>query len=238
MDSAPFFISVIIPVYNGEALLKDAVASIQCQNHLPMEIIVVDDGSTDGTERVAKSLEGNIHYIYQANKGAPAARNTGLKTTRGDVISFLDADDLWTERKLEVQLAHLARDPSVEIVLGYTQCVRFVETGEGDTKFEKHQDSWPALSLGAAVFRKSAFDKIGLLDEDLPYNDDVDWYLRARELRLRMVIHQNVVQYYRRHERNMTNEQGMTSYYFCKVLKRSIDRRRRFRPNPVEPALG
>src|SRR5712692_8045370 len=124
MKSDPFFVSVIVPVYNGEAFLAEAVDSIQRQAYQPLETIIVDDGSTDGTAGIAARFKDNVRYVYQSNNGPPAARNKGLKMARGNVIGFLDADDLWSENKLELQLAYLAEDSSVEIVLGHTQYIR------------------------------------------------------------------------------------------------------------------
>src|SRR4030042_4290993 len=121
MGPPPFFVSAIIPVYNGEAFLAEAVESIRQQGYRPIEIIIVDDGSTDNTKRIAAGLKGDVHYVYQPNSGLPAARNRGLNEARGDVIAFLDVDDLWSRDKLEHQLLRLNDAPSAEIVLGYTQ---------------------------------------------------------------------------------------------------------------------
>ena len=87
-------VSVIIPVYNGEAFLRNAVHSIQQQSYQRIEIIIIDDGSTDGTADIAKSFGSDVRYVYQSNKRLPGARNTGLGQATGDIIGFLDADDL------------------------------------------------------------------------------------------------------------------------------------------------
>lgn len=226
MESKQFFVSVIIPVYNEEAFLAEAVESIQRQAYEPLEIIVVDDGSTDSTAQIAASFKGDVHYVFQTNSGPAAARNRGLRIAHGNVISFLDADDLWSENKLELQLARLADDPPVEIVLGYTQFIRISQTENGEPKFEKHPESWPAPSLGSAVIRSSAFGKVGFFDQTLPFNDDVDWFLRAKELGISIALHQEVTQFYRRHERNITNQRELNQSYFIKAIKKSLDRRR------------
>ncbi len=85
MPSDSFFVSVIMPVYNGEAFLAEAALSVQRQHYEPLELIIVDDGSTDGTAEVAANLAGHVRYVYQPNRGAPAARNRGLKMARGNV---------------------------------------------------------------------------------------------------------------------------------------------------------
>ena len=99
-----YFISSIIPVYNGEKFLAPAIESIIKQSYSPIEIIIIDDGSTDATAEVVKNFKDqNIIYIYQPNSGAPVARNKGLSMAKGNIISFLDADDLWPIDKLKLQ---------------------------------------------------------------------------------------------------------------------------------------
>lgn len=219
-------VSVIIPVYNGEAFLADAVASIRSQSYEPMEIIVVDDGSTDGTAAVARQLAGAVQYICQPNSGPPAARNRGLKTARGDVIAFLDVDDLWSENKLEIQLERLARTPPADLVLGHIQLMMLNGRVDGRPVFVPWEEPKLALSVGAALIRRSVFDRVGLFDESLRYCDDCDWFMRARECGVSLQIHKDVTQYYRRHENNITNQQSIGNRYTIEALKRSIDRRR------------
>jgi len=102
-------VSAIIPVYNGERFLPEAVRSIMRQDHRKIEIIVVDDGSTDGSARVAACF--NVRYLFQPNRGAPAARNTRLKAASGDVIAFLDVDDLWSDDKIRMNASFFFGKP-------------------------------------------------------------------------------------------------------------------------------
>ncbi|HKV36457.1 MAG TPA: glycosyltransferase family A protein, partial [Pyrinomonadaceae bacterium] len=114
-------VSVIIPVFNGERFLREAVQSVLDQGDSSVEIIVVDDGSTDGTETVARSLP--VRYLHQTNQGPAAARNRGIEHAQGSLLAFADADDLWPVNKLELQLPCLLRDPKIDIVLGRIQQV-------------------------------------------------------------------------------------------------------------------
>lgn len=221
-----FFVSVIIPVYNGEVFLKEAFESIRQQEYKPLEIIIVDDGSTDNTKEIAASFEKEVRYHYQPNSGLPAARNSGVKMAIGDVISFLDVDDLWSKDKTRLQTEILKKSPSAEIVLGYTQIMMLAGTIDGMHVFKEWASPVLAMSLGGAVFRKSVFDKIGLFDETQRYCDDWDWFMRARELNIEMVVHTEAVQFYRRHGQNMTNQELLNSHYFLRMLKKSLDRRR------------
>lgn len=234
MSQGKYFISIIIPVFNCETYLAEAVQSIHLQNHEPLEIIIVDDGSTDGTAELVAGLQGNIRYFYQPNSGPPAARNTGLRMARGDVIAFLDADDIWCENKLEIQLSYFIKDPSLEIVLGYTQFVRNTSVKDGAKELQKLSDPWPAMSLGSSIVRRSVFDKVGFFDETQLFGDDCDWFLRAKELGIKMMIHQDATQFYRRHSSNITNQIEVDRKYFLLTLKKSLDRRRSGKEGPVK----
>ncbi len=109
-------ISAVIPAYNSAKFLKEAIDSILQQTHPVDEIIIVDDGSTDQTEAIAKSFENKVHYIKQENKGPSAARNRGIMAATGDWIAFLDADDQWTANKIEKQLAALHKEPALKLI--------------------------------------------------------------------------------------------------------------------------
>jgi glycosyltransferase involved in cell wall biosynthesis len=115
-------VSVIIPAYNAERYLIEALDSVRAQGHRPLEVIMVDDGSTDGTAGVVAQYP-DVRYVYQANRGPAAARNAGLRLAQGDLIAFLDADDVWSDDKLAVQLTLLSARAESQIVLGRLQMV-------------------------------------------------------------------------------------------------------------------
>ena len=234
--SASFFVSVIIPVFNGAAFLPAAVDSIQRQTHHPLEIIIIDDGSTDATAvTVAELGGGNNHYFYQPNSGPAAARNRGIKMARGNVIAFLDADDLWPNNKLELQLTRLANEPLLEIVVGMTQFMRLTKMKTGQSQFEPFQKPQLFLNFGNAVFRKSVFDKIGLFDETMGHSEDIDWWLRAREQDVSIFILDDVTLLYRMHSSNMSIDKSARHFFFIKALKQSLDRRRQHNIKTVKP---
>src|SRR5947209_1330223 len=120
MSSNPCLISVIIPVYNGERHLAEALDSVLSQAHHPLEVIVVDDGSTDNTAAVARKYSA-VRYYHQANGGSAAARNRAIELAHGDLFAFLDADDVWAPEKLKRQMAVLEAEPELEAVLGFAQ---------------------------------------------------------------------------------------------------------------------
>ena len=107
-------VSVIIPVYNGELYLDEAIESALGQPYRPIEVIVVDDGSTDGSAEVAKQFDSPMRYCFQPNAGLGAARNKGISLAQGSFFAFLDADDLWLENKLTRQMALFDKNPELD----------------------------------------------------------------------------------------------------------------------------
>lgn len=211
-------VSVVIPVFNGAAFLREAVESVFAQNYSPLEIIIVDDGSTDGTEAVARSLPEPVRYLRQTNAGPAAARNRGIENAQGSLIAFADADDLWPAGKLELQLPYFS-DAAIEIVMGRIQQVHLSNAEEfGEPAF--------SVNLGCAVIKKSVFERVGSFDESMHYSEDVDWFMRAREGGAAIVTVDAVTLLYRQHEQNMTRGKSTTELNVLKALKRSLDRRR------------
>jgi len=223
--SEEVLVSAIIPVYNGEVFLADAISSMLRQDYKALEIIVVDDGSIDRTAFVARSFPG-VTYVYQENRGAPAARNRGLQMARGGMIAFLDADDLWSDDKLALQLACFRRKPSAEIVVGYTQRMQKVNLADGRYEFRNFSDPVLGMDFVASLIRRSVFDKVGLIDETFRQCDDWDWFMRAKERGINMMVHREVTRFYRRHGSNITNEVTSGNHYAIMMLKRSLERRR------------
>ena len=214
-------VSIIIPVFNGERFLREAVESVLAQKYSPVEIIIVDDGSTDGTATVARSFPETVRYRHQTNHGPAAARNRGIEQAQGNLIAFADADDLWPSHKLELQLPYLIRDSKIDIVLGRIQQVLLSETQAkeiGDPAF--------SVNLGSAVIRRSCFERVGLFDETMRYSEDVDWFMRAREGAAAIMTIDAVTLFYRQHEQNMTRGKSTSELNVLKALKKSLDRRR------------
>jgi len=221
-----FSVSVIVPVYNGEAFLREAIQSIQRQDWGAAEIVIVDDGSTDRTGEIATGFGDIVRYVQQPNLGAAAARNRGIKMAVGSVIAFLDADDLWLEHTLSLQLQVLQANPSLQMVRGHTRRIHRVAVPSGASQWGSLGEAWPALSLGSAIMRKPVFDRVGYLDESLAFNEDVDWFMRAKETGIATMLHGEVVQLYRRHEHNITNNRVLNRTSFLRTLKNTIERRR------------
>jgi glycosyltransferase involved in cell wall biosynthesis len=219
--SATPLVSVIIPVHNGEAYLGEAVASVRRQSGAALEIVVVDDGSTDGSAAMAGGLGADVRLIRQPRAGVTVARNRGLGSARGDLIAFLDCDDVWTDDKLATHVPILLEHPDIAVIVGHTR--RMWTTPDGITHLTGPE---LALHLGAALIRRSAFGTIGLFDEILTHCEDWDWFMRARECGIQVVVHPEVALLYRRHGGNISNQWSVGTAAFARMIRKSIDRRR------------
>ncbi len=178
-------ISVIIPTYNRAACLARALDSVLAQSHAPHEIIVVDDGSTDGTRAMVEALDGAIHYLHQDNQGVSAARNAGIRRATGQWLAFLDSDDEWLPEKLERQLALARRFPSSRVI--HTDEI-WIRNGKRVNPRLKHRKSGGdiflrclplcVISPSSVMISRKVFDTVGLFDETLPACEDYDMWLR------------------------------------------------------------
>lgn len=219
-------ISIILPVYNGEAYLAEAIESILNQKYKPIEIIVVDDGSTDkGAEIIKRYSE--LKYFFQTNKGTASARNLGIQKANSSFLAFLDQDDLWVEKKLELQVKAFMRNPETDIVFGHIK--QFLSPDIDESL--KQKIFCPSLPMpgylpSAMLIKKEAFLKVGLFDSAWQIGEWANWYVRASELKLRIAMLPELVALRRIHENNkgVLQRQSITEY--AQILKASLDRRR------------
>lgn len=179
-------VSVIIPVYNGEKYVRSAIQSAMNQTYPNLEILVVDDGSSDATRDVVTNSFPAVLYIHQENRGAAAARNLGIKKSTGDYIAFLDSDDVWLPEKVARQMDEIARNPKIKI--SHTNIKIKVNGKMTDTAYPiSHQEGRIfenlLLHTGSVVcstllIKKECFDKVGYFDEELRTAEDVHLFLR------------------------------------------------------------
>jgi glycosyltransferase involved in cell wall biosynthesis len=219
-------ISVIVPVYNGSDFLSEAIDSIRQQMYGSIEIIVVDDGSTDSTPQIINGFASSIQSIRQNNAGPAAARNAGLRLARGEVIGFLDTDDLWPPDKLKIQMQCLMDNPHVEMVMGRIQVIELPGAIKRRHRFNIEQEPAVNVHLGGALFRRSIFGKVGAFDESLRYSEDIDFFMRVREYGIQVAVTDHVTLYYRLHQHNMTHDLAKGDSYLLRAFKKSLDRRR------------
>jgi uncharacterized protein (DUF1919 family) len=221
-------VSVIIPVYNGVNFLTQAVNHVLEQNYRPLEIIVIDDGSTDNTAAIAAQLKDKIRYFHQKNSGPASARNFGIQQAEGNVIAFLDVDDLWSVNKLELQVSFLANHPETDIVQGMIvkQVIETNQLNINDYSILETSLPYHYINLGSAIYRKSVFWEVGLFDETMRFSEDVDWFVRAWEQRIQKSVIDDITLYYRIHEDNMTKGKDLIESGFIRVHKKHLDRLR------------
>jgi glycosyltransferase involved in cell wall biosynthesis len=219
-------VSAVIAVYDGEQFLAEAIDSILAQTYEPVEVIVVDDGSTDGSAGIARAYK-QIRYVFQAHRGHPAALNTGIEAATGELIAFLDADDLWMPDKLSLQIPYLIEHPDVGYALALLR--NFVEPG-AELPPRPTQDllvtDQVLLTVGTLVARRDVFESVGLFATDYVHGYDVDWFVRAKEAGVAMGIVRETCLLRRLHGRNMSFDREARRFAFAKVLRSAIDRRR------------
>lgn len=218
-------VSVIIPVHNGETFIRQAIENVVSQQYPAMELIVVDDGSTDSTTEIVENLPYDIRLFKKENFGPSAARNWGIKDASGKYIAFLDADDLWPENIIPFLVEELEENKDIEIVRGHAQLFKN-ETSNKKVFLGNPAESYPYY-IGAGLYRRSVFNSVGLFDRALWFGEDTDWYYRAREKEVKIKWLEEVTLYVRRHGENMTEGKNLLELNKLKTFKKILDRQRR-----------
>jgi len=181
-------VSIIIPVYNGEKYIAEAIESALGQTYRNFEIIVVNDGSNDNSYEKIKPFLPSVKYIFQENQGVAAARNTGIKNSSGELVAFLDQDDLWLPEKLEVQVNYLLQNPDVGLVHSNMSYIN-----EEDKPVEPYFGRWQTdvsgwcfrdlfidnrIAILTVLLRRECLDQLGFFNEKYASVDDYDLMLR------------------------------------------------------------
>lgn len=198
-------VSCIVPVRNGERYIGETLHSIQAQTHRDVEVIVVDDGSSDRTRQVVERCGGSVEYIRVEYANSTAARNRGLEACLGDYVAFLDADDLWRHDKLDLQLRALA--PLQGPVVCVCQVRNFYSpdtVAPGTALAMPDQRSLPGFVPGALLTHRRVFERVGGFDAALPHGSALDWFVRARESGCREVVVPQVLVQRRLHGSNLS----------------------------------
>jgi glycosyltransferase involved in cell wall biosynthesis len=221
-------ISCVIPCFNGERYLDECIGSILAQTHRPLEVIVVDDGSTDGSADVVRRYPG-IRYHHQANAGPAAACNRGVALATGELIAFLEQDDLWLPEKTARQLQEFDADPALLYCVAHIQNFWVAELA---LEAERHRDRpvmrpVPGYVVQTLMVRREAFDRVGSFDATFPYAFASDWFLRATDAGVPGVLLPDVLTRRRLHDSNVSRLNRAASHdQFLEVIKATLDRRR------------
>lgn len=208
-------VSVITPAYNVEPYLAEAIASVLAQTFADLEIVIVDDGSTDATFEIASEYarqDSRVRVLRQPNGGISTARNQALRIAAGDVFAILDSDDIWHPTYLERQLAVLAEHPDIDIVTGNAWFLGGPRDGQlarpwpdrraAPTLPRMLKDETAVFIM--SIFRRRVYDRIGGFDESLRTNEDYDFWLRAAIAGCRFWRNDEPLGWYRRRDDSLS----------------------------------
>lgn len=219
-------VSVVVPARDAERFIGDALESIRAQTIAPLEVIVVDDASSDRTSRIA-ALAG-VQVIARRSGGPAAARNAGIAFARGRLLAFLDADDRWRPEKLERQLAVLAEDRSI----GFVGCRTALFAEDPDDPPDWWRPDWsgpagvPSLLPSAVVVRRSVFARVGVYDDRLSPSEDVDWTARAQDAGIKRAVVDEVLVDRRVHPDALSADHHAAAGRHLRILRESVARKR------------
>lgn len=224
-------ISVIVPARNAMPFLRDALHSIAAQQVTPVEVLVVDGGSTDGSREIALSFP-DVRLVDQPGRGLAAARNVGLAAAHGNVIAFLDADDLWPADSLAARLSYLTRYPDCLGVIGQVQ--RFLQPGTPLPA--AYTNGWlehpvAGYTPGALLAQRRLFDRVGVFDETLALGCDSDWFARAGDTGAPLTTLAQVTLHKRIHGANLSADVARYRQELLTMTRRSLLRRGRGQPD-------
>lgn len=237
-------VSAIITAYNSETFVGEAISSVLEQSCPVDDIVVVDDGSTDRTGEIATSYaQQGVRYLYQENRGPGAARNLGIRETRGEIVTFLDADDTWLKDKNKLQLEFLSEHPEIALVSGFAWWWNTAENqrrvaGRAPASMEALRRDMMVYNVignpSRVMLRRSALIDAGMFDETIRWGQDWDMWLRmiARD---QAAILTTPVIVYRWHENNLSHTrrwQRLASYW--NISRRAI---RAYQPISQRPFL-
>lgn len=230
-------VSVIVPAYNAERFLGEAIESVLAQTYSPIETIVIDDGSRDATAEIASSYP-QVQTIRQENAGPANSRNRGFAASTGELVTFHDADDAMTPDKLAIQVGHLLANPGVGIVMGEQEVI--VEPGsklpfwvegssaqsEVPTRPAGVSDDDPPVHAMTMLMRREVFDLVGPFDEGVRPAEDIDWALRAIEADVEIAKLPRVMLRRRVHPESLTQDAAAVRTALFRAFKARIERQR------------
>lgn len=219
-------VSVIIPTHNRRGMLREAIASARAQTLPPTQIIVCDDGSTDGTEEDFREPDALLTYLRQAQAGPAAARNMGLRAAQGDAVAFLDSDDVWTPRKLEVQCGLLESDPEIGAVFCLQQAFRDVTGGDGDKKRREFGATSAAISAGGFLGRMEIVRRLGEMRKELQTGEFAEWFGRGNAWGLQHAVVEQVLLLRRVHAGNISRGEAGSTPDYTAAVRAALARKR------------
>lgn len=222
VNKTPPLVSVIVAAYNAEKYINESIASILDQTYGNTEIIVVDDGSTDGTADILKSLP--VSYYFQKNKGQASALNFGISMAKGDYLGFNDADDLWVAEKLELQLKEFTKNIQLDASFGMVQ--QFICSSLTEDQASKiHCPKMPmkGYSKLTMLIKKKSFEEIGDFNTKVKIGDFIEWFALAKRKGIQHRLIDDVLGKRRLHLDNMSVKDKSERNSFAQIMKRHLD---------------
>jgi len=219
-------ISVILPVYNAGIYLEEALESIFSQSVTPLEVIAINDGSTDNSLEILERYRTRLFIESRENRGLAATLNQGIQISKGQLLTFLDADDVWVKNKLEMQLDFLNKHPEKEASFGMMR--QFISpelTDDIKNTINCPDELQKGIMKITLMIRRGAFDRVGWFDEVFRRGDFIDWFARAEEAGLNYWVLPELLAYRRLH-RNSLSSQQQHEKDLIKIAKAVLDRRR------------
>lgn len=232
--TSPAGISVVTPFYNPGNYLAEAIESILNQELRPGEIILVSDGADEESVKVARRYIPEVKLIFQENKGAGAARNTGIKESCGELLAFLDADDLWHSQKLKLQSAFLMSHPECDMVFCHAE--QFISPElppESKARLRNELIRMPGYVPGTMLIRKEAFLRIGLFNEQFRVGEFIDWYSKAISQGTAFHMMEEILLKRRIHNHNLGIHSRDKLADYTLILRQAIARRRNNPPGNI-----
>jgi len=216
-------VTIIVAAYNGERFLRETLESVFAQDFDSFEVVFVDDGSEDRTGEIAQSFA--VRYVRQANQGLPAARNAGLALARGDLVAFLDDDDILPPTKLSTQVGYLDAHPETDCVLGRQEWI-FDGVDPPQMARDPIFGELGGIQLVTAMIRRHVLEELGGFDPSYRYAEDRDLFIRMREHGVEVAVLPEVVLHKRLHGSNMTMDPPPT-HPMLRSLREKLERDRR-----------
>lgn len=176
--------SVIIPVFNGEKFITEAIDSVLNQTTTVYEIIVVDDGSTDNSAQIIKNYGNKVKYFYKSNEGVASSYKRGLELAQGEFITFLDQDDIFLPSKLEDAQQEFTKDPRLMVVIAKWKYFFATEALKNNFIYPQEIEKWNYGMLGGCLFKKSVFNLINAFSPEIDCHSDVDLFLQIKYLKI------------------------------------------------------
>ena len=247
-STATPLVSVVIPVFNAERYLRESIDTVLSQDYPEIEIIAVDDGSSDNSPAILEEYADSIRIVRQENAGSARARNAGIRCANGKYVAFLDADDMWHSAKTRIQVAHLEENPDVGLV--YNDWLVINEGDEhrisevmdavqddGTREIDPDESGWlyhkllldSLVHTTAAMMRKSVIDEVGFFDEALRKGQDYDYWIRASRV-TRFDKIDRKLSIYRIHQGGVTQNPSPINYG-ARIIENALQTWGRVGPN-------